>query len=98
MDWGSQNQAAAALTLMGGVVLAFFGWDLFRLAREATGAVAGALFGLALYFVFGVPRALVERGVDPLAWSVALTSLSALAGYFLLKRLKTVGSFIRPVA
>ena len=94
MDWGTETQAADALRLMGGVVIAFFGWDLFRLARQVTGALAGALFGSFLSILFGVPDALAARGVDPLAWSVALVALSAFLGYVLFKRLKTVGSFV----
>jgi hypothetical protein len=94
MDWGTEAQAAEAARLMGGVVIAFFGWDIFRLAKQATGAVSGALFGSVLFILFGVPAALSARGVDPLAWGVALISLSALAGYLLLKRLRTVGTFI----
>ena len=89
------NEATArdALILGGGTVLALFGWELFRLARMAAGAVAGAIGGLFASLLITVPAAMAAKGVGQVGWTVILAGLSALAGYLLLRRIRTVSAF-----
>jgi hypothetical protein len=82
-----------ALLLGGGTLLALFGWELFRFARMAAGAVTGAIGGLFASLVITVPAGMAAKGVGQLGWTVILAGLSGLAGYLLLRRIRTVNAF-----
>ena len=82
-----------AVLLGGGTLLALFGWEFFRLARLAAGAVAGAFCGLFVSLVIAVPAGMAEKGVGQIGWTVILTGLSALAGYLILRRIRTISAF-----
>lgn len=93
MDVLNETTARDAILLGGGTLLALFGWEFFRLARLAAGAVAGAFCGLFVSLVITVPAGLAEKGVGQIGWTVILAGFSALAGYLILRRIRTISAF-----
>lgn len=93
MEVLNETTAREALLLGCGTLLALFGWEFFRLARLAAGAVAGAFCGLLFSLVIGVPAGMAERGVGQIGWTVILVGFSALAGYLILRRIRTISAF-----
>ena len=93
MDVLNETTARDVVLLGCGTLLALFGWELFRLARMATGAVTGAFCGLFVSLVIAVPAGMAEKGVGQIGWTVILAGFSALAGYLILRRIRTIGAF-----
>ena len=93
MDVLNETTARDAVLLGCGTLLALFGWEFFRLARLAAGAVTGAFCGLIVSLVIAVPAGMAEKGVGQIGWTVILTGLSALAGYLILRRIRTISAF-----
>ena len=62
-------------------------------ASMAAGAVTGAIGGLFASLVIPVPAGMAAKGVGQLGWTVLLVGLSGLAGYLLLRRIRTVSAF-----
>lgn len=93
VDVLNETTARDALLLGCGTLLALFGWEFFRLARLAAGAVTGAFCGIFVSLVIAVPAGLAERGVGQVGWTVILAGLSALAGYLALRRIRTISAF-----
>ena len=94
MDWLQDTSGRELLVLGGGTLTAFFGWDFFRLLRLAAGAFAGALVGWGVYNLAGLPAPLAAREIDPRLWLLLLVLFFGLAGYFLLRLIKTLGVFL----
>jgi len=94
MEWLREITGEEILALAGGALLAFFGWELFRVVRLGAGAVAGALVGWMLYKVSGLPAPLAERGIEHGTWLIAMVLVCSLAGFILLKMISSMGSFL----
>ena len=94
MDWLREVHGLEAALLAAGAVLAFFGWEIFRLVRATVGAAAGGLFGWGASELFEVPAGLVARGVSPERWVFLLVICGALCGFLLLRMIRSLGSFL----
>lgn len=94
MEWFRETGGGEILTLAGGALLAFFGWDLFRVTRLGAGAASGALVGWILYEVSGLPAPLAEKGIEHGTWLIAMVLVCSLAGFVLMKVISSMGSFL----
>jgi hypothetical protein len=94
VEWLGEVNGVEAALLGAGTLLAFFGWELFRLARVTAGAAAGGLIGWVISGIFEVPEGLVERGVDPALWTIIMIGLCGAVGFLLLRLIRSLGSFL----
>jgi len=94
VDWMREVHGLEAAILAAGTVLAFFGWEIFRLVRVTVGAVAGGLAGWGASELLEVPAGLVARGVPPERWTLLLVLSGALCGFLLLRMIRSLGSFL----
>jgi hypothetical protein len=94
MDLLKEVHGVEAVFLTAGTVLAFFGWEIFRLVRVTVGAAAGGLAGWGVSELLEIPAGLVARGVSPERWTLLLVLCGALCGFLLLRMIRSLGSFL----
>lgn len=94
MDWLREVHGIEAAFLAAGTVLAFFGWEIFRLVRATVGAAAGGLAGWGASELLEIPAGLATRGVSPERWTLLLVLCGALCGFLLLRMIRSLGSFL----
>lgn len=94
MEWLKEAQGVEAVLLAGGMLVALFGWEIFRLARLAVGVVVGSLLGWGIASIVALPAGLAERGAEPLHWMLLLVLAGAVCGFVAVRLIRSLASFV----